>query len=145
VASRRLVAITPPDGRCPLVFAWGVSSFFGWGVYDLNLGLTLATHVGLTPICTQPFAPAHLVLDPPREQSAAELHALSVGLWTALGQIAEPEVEDRRACADRPRHRSGPLRNRCANGDRGRPLIGVAFREHATLSPTGRGRAEQSR
>ena len=45
------------DGRRPLVFSWGVSSFFGWGIYGLNLMLHLAEHPAVVPFCAVQFGP----------------------------------------------------------------------------------------
>ena len=59
-----VLTIASPDGRTPLVFNWGVSSLFGWGLYGLNLMLELADHPRYVPMCAIEIEPGQLVLDP---------------------------------------------------------------------------------
>ena len=61
-----ILEIEPADGRTPLVFCWGVSSFFGWGVNGLNLIQALGDHPVFAPVAGQVFSLAGLVLDPLR-------------------------------------------------------------------------------
>jgi glycosyltransferase involved in cell wall biosynthesis len=138
-----LLAITPSDARKPLVFWWGVSSFFGWGIYGLNLMLALASHPDYAPFCAIECAAADIVLDPLRQgQMAAALHP-SLDLWSALGAASDPLVE-----LDAPLLIGLGLDLRTASAAHnthltGRPTIGVVFLEEATLSPAGRQRADR--
>ena len=72
------------DGRSPLVFAWSVSSYFGWGIYGMNLALALSDHPRFFPITTHSFDPAHVVVDPLRMQRLVRLAGRSRSLWNAL-------------------------------------------------------------
>jgi hypothetical protein len=56
-----------------ILFQWGVSSYFGWGVYGLNLLLAWAKRTDLLPASLQPINPALLDLDP--------LDRASLDLW----------------------------------------------------------------
>lgn len=138
-----LLTITPPDGRRPLVFSWGVSSFYGWGLYGLNLALALSTHPVFCPVAAIEFGATDLVLDPLREQSCAELHSLSADLWAALAALSAPH-----AAIDAPVLVG--LGNDLYGGDAagartltGQPPIGVTFFERAALSQAGRERANE--
>ena len=138
-----VLSLTSPDGRKPLVFCWGVSSFFGWGIYGLNLTLALAAHPQYAPYCAIECAAADMVLDPLRQMQMAAVLRPSLGLWSALGAAADPGVE-----------LNAPLllglgadlqTSGAAHGKQieGQPTIGVAFLEEATLSLAGRQRAER--
>jgi glycosyltransferase involved in cell wall biosynthesis len=68
-----------------LTFGWGVSSFFGWGVYGMNLALQLsATRPEIALTCAVPFAASDVVLDPLRERVIADLARRSAPLWRKL-------------------------------------------------------------
>jgi len=130
-------------GRTPLVFSWGVSSYFGWGVYGLNLLLHLAHHPAITLCCAADFGPGDVVLDPLREQCIAALARASMPLWQALGQTEGEWVK-----LDHPLLEgigNDLASSTAAHNKRliGSPSIGVAFLEQATLSPQGRQRADR--
>jgi glycosyltransferase involved in cell wall biosynthesis len=143
VTTLPILSINPPDGRQPLVFAWGVSSFFGWGLYGLNLAISLANHPIFSPVAAMAFGPGDLVLDPLRENLIQAVGALSADLWASLAALPQPEA-----------HINAPLlmglgkdlHAVTAAGDKfltGQPSIGVTFIEHSTLSDVGRRRADQ--
>ena len=44
---------------------WGMSSFFGWGVYGLNLALAWARDPEVEALTTRPLNLANVNLDPP--------------------------------------------------------------------------------
>lgn len=138
-----LLAITPTDSRRPLVFWWGVSSFYGWGIYGLNLALALSHHPDYAPICAIECGAADIVLDPLRQAQLATALRPSLGLWSALGSAADPVVE-----VDAPVlvGLGIDMQTAAAAYDKrliGRPSIGVAFLEEATISPEGRRRADR--
>jgi glycosyltransferase involved in cell wall biosynthesis len=138
-----LLSIDPPDGRRPLVFAWGVSSFFGWGLYGLNLALTLAGHPEFSPVAAMEFGPDDLVLDPLREHLIHGVGALSADLWAALASLPQPEA---RIDAPLLIGLGRDLQTVPSAGGKfltGQPPIGVTFLEHSTLSDAGRHRADQ--
>ena len=70
------------DGCQPLVFNWSPSSYFGFGVYALNIALTLAAHPDVHPI--MPVAWDQLVLDPIREARLMPIREASDSLRAAL-------------------------------------------------------------
>jgi glycosyltransferase involved in cell wall biosynthesis len=45
---------------------WGISSYFGWGVYGLNLALHWARDAQLEPVAALPINPKEIVIDPLR-------------------------------------------------------------------------------
>jgi glycosyltransferase involved in cell wall biosynthesis len=133
-----VISIAPPDGRTPLVFSWGVSSYFGWGLYGLNLALTLAVHPRFSPVGAIPFGPGDLVLDPLRENLIQDVGALSAELWNALGALPQPHAR-----IDAPLL-VGLGKDLVGGGDSvliGQPSIGVAFIEHPEFTDAGRRRA----
>jgi len=52
--------------RCQVIIHWGVSSFFGWGVYGLNLALQWGADPDLLPVCSRPIRLSDISLDPLR-------------------------------------------------------------------------------
>ena len=138
-----LITIDPPDGRRPLVFAWGVSSYFGWGLYGLNLAISLANNPVFSPVAAMEFGPGDLVLDPLREHLIQGVGALSADLWSTLATLPQPEA---RIDAPLLMGLGKDLHNVASAGGKfltGQPSIGVTFIEHSTLSDAGRQRADQ--
>jgi len=45
---------------------WGISSYFGWGVYGLNLALHWSNDPDLEPVCSRPIQTSGISLDPLR-------------------------------------------------------------------------------
>lgn len=125
------------------MFSWGVSSFFGWGLYGLNLVLELARQRGLTPVVAMPFPPDDIVLDPLRANLIHEVGAFSQDVWNALAQIPGREI---RLEAPVLLALGTDLDGSDAAGTKrltGDPPIGVTFIEHATLSDKGKARANR--
>jgi glycosyltransferase involved in cell wall biosynthesis len=143
MSDRPLITITRTDGRRPLVFSWGVSSFFGWGIYGLNLMLHLADHPDVVPLCAVPFGPADVVVDPLRNLRLAAMAENAAPLWTALGQAGSAEVDIGHTLLQGLGHDLEPAT--AAHGSKlsGRPSIGVVFLDQATLSPEARQRADR--
>lgn len=138
-----LLSIDPPDGRRPLVFAWGVSSYFGWGLYGLNLALALATHPDFSPIAAMPFQASDVVLDPLRENLIKGVGDVSADLWATLNGLPHSEA---RVNAPLLSGLGTDLHNAVSAGGKfisGHPTIGVTFIEHSSLSAEGQQRAEQ--
>lgn len=138
-----ILGIAPHDGRMPLVFCWGVSSFFGWGVNGLNLMLALADHPVFAPIAGHAFTPDDLVLDPLREARLQPAIARSRDVWAALMTTDAP-ILDLEAPVLAAIGRDFAEAGVAAHGKRlrGQPHVGVAFLEEASLSPAGRERAK---
>jgi glycosyltransferase involved in cell wall biosynthesis len=126
-----------------LVFSWGVSSFFGWGLYGLNLALTLSGHPKFSPIAAIKFGPGDVVLDPLRQHRIEQVRHLSGDLWDALAALPEPKL-----AIDAPVliGLGRDLQHVAAAGGKsltGRPPVGVTFFESTTLSDAGLQRADQ--
>ncbi len=129
------LAIQSSDGRIPLVFCWGVSSFFGWGVVGLNTILSLAHDPNYMPFPAMEFDSADVVLDPLRDSHIARHAAQSRGIWQALASLSVQEVE-----IDAPVlvALGGSLMQPGAVGGKiliGNPTIACPILEHATLRP----------
>ena len=138
-----VLSIARTDSRRPLVFSWGVSSYFGWGVYGLNLMLHLADHPEVAPCCAIPFGPADVALDPLRERRLA---ALAENFDAAM--VRARPIRERLGEVDHPLLEGlgiDLLPSTSAHGKSliGRPSIGVVFLEQATLTPEGRQRADR--
>ncbi len=137
------VRIRSPDGRQPIVFNWGVSSFFGWGLYGMNLALALAQNPDFHAIAGQPFPMDDCIVDPLRQAQLETFAATSSDLWNAVQGAPHDTV-----AIDAPVLLGlgfNLVSTPGAGGKRltGRPSIGVVFVEHATLDAEGRARAEQ--
>jgi glycosyltransferase involved in cell wall biosynthesis len=143
MSSRPILSISRADGRRPLVFSWGVSSFYGWGIYGLNLILALANHPRFAPFCAIPFTPGDTVLDPLRSLKLAPAAADSARLWEALGRAAGAQAGlDAPVLLGLGRGLATPpaAHNKVLFGN---PTIGVAFLEEATVGSDARRRGEQ--
>jgi glycosyltransferase involved in cell wall biosynthesis len=143
MSERPIISIARADARRPLVFSWGVSSFFGWGIYGLNLMLHLADHPAVMPFCAVQFGPLDVVLDPLRNWRLAALAEHSAPVWTALGAAEGAQVEIGATLLEGMGN--GLVSPAGAHGKRlsGRPSIGVAFLDAATLGPEARRRADR--
>ncbi len=53
----------------PVIIQWAISSFFGWGVYGLNLALNWEREDAIEPVCTTPLSTGQIALDPLRERA----------------------------------------------------------------------------
>jgi glycosyltransferase involved in cell wall biosynthesis len=54
-----------------VIINWGVSSYFGWGVYGLNLALAWANDPALQLVGTRPVSASDLAVDPIRQAALA--------------------------------------------------------------------------
>jgi glycosyltransferase involved in cell wall biosynthesis len=118
--------------RQPAVITWGISSFFGWGVYGLNLALAWASDPHIDPIALLPIDRTRLAVDPLRMASLDRFLTQSAKL------------------AERLRDRAGHFRfnmpvllrdNLTAPANTpegtidGKPTIGIVFFEDTQLGP----------
>jgi glycosyltransferase involved in cell wall biosynthesis len=138
-----LISIEPPDGRRPLVFAWGVSSFFGWGIYGLNLALALCDHPVFSPVAAMAFGSGDVILDPLRDHQLEQVRRLSSDLWNTLAAVSGPDVAIDAPVLVGLGHDLHHVPAAAGKSVTGNPPIGVAFLEHATLSEAGRQRADR--
>ena len=53
----------------PVIMQWSMSSFFGWGIYGLNLGLHWAGDPAIEPFCVSPIDAGQIAIDPLRERA----------------------------------------------------------------------------
>jgi glycosyltransferase involved in cell wall biosynthesis len=143
MSDRPRISIARSDARRPLVFSWGVSSFFGWGVYGLNLMLHLAEHPEVAPLCAIEFGQGDVVLDPLRNRRMAALAEQSQPLWDGLHEAQGDQVTLDHVVLEGLGNDMTAATS--AHGKRlcGRPSIGVVFLEYANLSPEGRQRADR--
>jgi glycosyltransferase involved in cell wall biosynthesis len=137
------ISINRSDGRRPLVFSWGVSSFFGWGIYGLNLMLHLAEHRGIVPLCTSRFGPGDVALDPLRNRRLAAMSEYSAPLWTALDQAEGPAAEIAHPLLEGMGGDLECATAACGKMLSGRPSIGVVFTARPMLSLAARQRADR--
>ena len=126
-----------------LTFGWQVSTFFGWGIYGLNLALELA-RLGIEAVSGSPFSRADVAADPLRASVAKAVADRSAPLWRLVEQSSAESVEV-----------EGPLLNglgrdlSCGPVASGRYLatrgvmVGVPFIEEAAISAAGRKRGAQ--
>ena len=115
--------------RQPAIIQWGISSFFGWGIYGLNLALHWSGDQTIEPVCASEFAPEHITVDPLRQRTLLPFLVRSLQFQEQLKRH-----ENGGANAD------APLLLGLGNGFRGspaahnvvlegRPTIGVIFFE----------------
>lgn len=95
--AKKLPVPEPAPIRRKVIIQWGISSFFGWGVYGLNLALQWADDPDLEPICSLPLHPNGINIDPLRRRALEPFFRASVLLQEQLKGFAEREVN-----ADRP-------------------------------------------
>ena len=53
----------------PVMIQWSISSFFGWGVYGLNLALHWAGDPTIEPVCVAPIDAGQIEIDPLRQRA----------------------------------------------------------------------------
>lgn len=138
-----IISIARSDARRPLVFSWGVSSYFGWGVYGLNLMLHLAEHSDVAPYCAIEFGPGDVLLDPLRDRRLVAMASDSVPVWTALSEAQGDHVEVGHTLLEGLGNDLSAAVSAHGKLLSGRPSIGVVFLEQANLSPEGRQRADR--
>jgi len=114
---------------------WEASSFFGWGVYGLNLALAWSNDPDVELVCTHPLRRKNVALDPIRlhklgrffQQSGrlqAELNGMKDGSITLDAPVLSAMGAD---------FRLAPTVNNLVMA--GRPTIAVTFFETAQLQP----------
>jgi len=137
------LAIHAPDGRKPIVFNWGVSSFFGWGLNGMNLALSLAASADFYPLVALPSPLADCILDPLRQARLESFMDASAALWNTLQTIPQQDVT---IGAPLIQGLGRQLTASPGAGGRhlsGEPTLGMVFIEHATLDQDARQRANR--
>jgi glycosyltransferase involved in cell wall biosynthesis len=123
-----------------VIFDWGVSSFFGWGVYGLQLMLNWALRDDFDAVSAARIDPGQIVLDP------LEMKIIEPSLK------ASALIADRRQSSEQTTtlptlvlRGLGNDLNRGASGASlaGKPTIGVVFSEFTLFSQGARDRAKE--
>jgi glycosyltransferase involved in cell wall biosynthesis len=115
----------------PVMIQWSISSFFGWGVYGLNLALHWANDPEIEPVCVSPIDAGQISIDPLRERAILPFLIRSLQFQAQISRHSNGA-----ATAD------APLLLALGNGFtgspavhnvvlEGRPTIGVVFFEEA--------------
>jgi len=126
----------------PVMIQWSISSFFGWGVYGLNLALHWAGDPAIEPVCVAPIDAGQITIDPLRERAILPFLIRSIQFQKQISQHANGS-----ATADAPLLLAlgnglcgSPAAHNVVLG--GKPTIGVVFFEEA-LDPTAIKRGKQ--
>ena len=115
--------------RQRVIINWGISSFYGWGVYGLNLALQWVNDADIEPMCSIPIGADDIVVDPIRRRALSPFLGLSTSLQGRLLTVAGP---DRRV--ECPVLTFVDLKpNGFSHMIAGEPTIGVVFFETAKL------------
>jgi glycosyltransferase involved in cell wall biosynthesis len=121
---------------------WGVSSYFGWGVYGLNLALAWARDPDMALVALRPVDPGQLALDPVRLRALGPFIAESRSVRAQLAGRAGQELR-----AQAPLLASLDPEFRILTVDDvqfgGTPSIGVTFFETAVHGPEAIGNARR--
>jgi len=128
-------------GRRPVYINWGLSSFYGWGVYGLNLALNWMADPDLAPVATNPIEPRALAIDPLRMRALEDLRRRSAAFQDQLAGFAGgPAALDAVLLAD---CNAQFQRSPAAHGVTlsGQPTVAVTFFETARLEPEAVSRA----
>lgn len=130
----------------PLIFQWTVSSYFGWGVYGLNLVRHWPAADRFRLLCACPIRRADIVIDPAEADQLEPVWRESENFQQQLIPAAGREIE-----ASVPVMMGlGNQMLPCALSVHGiqlwgRPTIGVIFSEFTTFEPDALARAEKFR
>lgn len=74
--------------RKPIIIHWGISSFFGWGIYGLNLALNWSADADFEPVCSLPLRGDQIAVDPLRQQALAPFFKASLDFVKRLEERA---------------------------------------------------------
>ncbi|MCM2475160.1 glycosyltransferase family 4 protein [Rhizobium sp. CG5] len=84
--------MTAPSRKKPIIIHWGISSFFGWGIYGLNLALNWSNDPELEPASSFPLQKDQIVVDPLRQRALAGFTASSADLVRKLQENAGKQI-----------------------------------------------------
>jgi glycosyltransferase involved in cell wall biosynthesis len=115
----------------PVIVQWGISSFFGWGIYGLNLALHWAGDPAIEPVCAVPIHPEHISIDALRQRAILPFLVRSVQFQEHLVQYANgsASVDAPLLLALGSEFCGSPAAHKVVL--EGRPTIGVVFFEEA--------------
>jgi glycosyltransferase involved in cell wall biosynthesis len=120
--------------RRKVIINWGVSSYFGWGVYGLNLALAWAHDPDLSLVAGLPVNPQDLAVDPLRAQALSEFMRESARFRARLEPFRgkDANTQSPLLAALGNDFKMLPLENVRFTGT---PTIGVTFFETARFGP----------
>jgi glycosyltransferase involved in cell wall biosynthesis len=128
--------------RIPVYFQWMPSSFFGWGVYAINLMLSWASDPEIVPICSGPIVESKIVLDDAARRSIADILERSRQFRAQLEPFAGKVANIPRLVLHSIGNDFNPA---CPSAHNvllmGKSTVGVIFNEVTTLSAEARERA----
>lgn len=78
--------------RRPVIIHWGISSFFGWGIYGLNLALNWSTDPQLEPVTSFPLQSDQIVVDPLRQRALGGFFRASADLSNRIAAQSEKSL-----------------------------------------------------
>jgi glycosyltransferase involved in cell wall biosynthesis len=116
--------------RRPVVIHWGISSFFGWGVYGLNLALNWArADSGMEARAAFPIPADQIVIDPLRRATLRPFELQSRRLADQLKERQGQQVNVEATVLMALGNDFGASRGPYETEIRGKPGIGVVFFE----------------
>jgi hypothetical protein len=124
-----------------VIINWGISSFFGWGVYGLNLALEWASDPEIRAYCSLSIADTQVAVDPLRRLALAPFGRRSLALQKQLRESGETVVNAQAALLHCLDQRFEPLVTRAGVLMMGEPTIGVTFFNDTVLEPDAVARA----
>jgi glycosyltransferase involved in cell wall biosynthesis len=123
--------------RQRVVINWSMSSFFGWGVYGLNLALQWVNDPDIEPMTSVPPRPSEICVNPLQRHALEPFFALSETLRGVL-----PPLRSSRVVVECPVLSELDLSaNAFDLGIAGRPDIGLTFFDSARISDEALARA----
>jgi hypothetical protein len=127
--------------RQRVIINWGISSFFGWGVYGLNLAMNWLDDPDVEPMCAIPIVEDEIVLDPLQRRVLDPFFQLSANLHRNL-QYARMAGHCHAECPVLTWLDMGPA---CLDSQMsGSPTFGVVFFETAALGADPLARAKET-
>ena len=135
-------AQTVSQPRIPVYFQWMPSSFFGWGVYGINLMLSWASDPDIVPVCSGPIIDEKIVLDDAARRRVADILERSRQFRAQLEPFAAKTANIPRLVLHSIGNDFNPA---CLSAHQvmlmGKSTVGVIFNEVTTLSAEARARA----
>ena len=142
-AARHHTGSSSADMRSQVIIHWGISSFYGWGIYGLNLALQWTVDPDLQPVASRAVRMSQITLDPLRSLALREFVEASAGFEERLREqfavATSPRVDVPLLVGLGDDFQSQPLEH--GGFLEGSPTLGVTFFENPSLSPDAVARA----
>ena len=123
-----------PRHNARVLFNWEISSYFGWGLYGLNLMLAWADRPDLQIATLAPLNPGTIDVDPLELRRIGPTLHRSIALQTELKAVAGQGVTMPGLMLHALGNSLTPIPSAHGTCVQGTSNIGVAFLEHAPLS-----------